>query len=123
MLRFFKPRLLALALGLGLVCAFPAATAAGVLTTQTNQVILSCTDGHSVILWVDSATLSSLTADVAAINGSGTGTSCGLKTTASNPPDGAAEGEGGKVRPEQNGEQPPGRDGEVDGVRLQPLRP
>lgn len=91
MLRFYKPRLLALALGLGLICAFPAATAAGVLPTQTNQVILSCTDGHSVILWVDSATLSSLTAEVAAINASGTGTSCGLNTKASDPPSGTAK--------------------------------
>jgi hypothetical protein len=38
-----------------------------------------------VVLWVDSATLTSLTADVAAINSSGAGTSCALNTTASDP--------------------------------------
>jgi hypothetical protein len=85
MLRFFKPGLLALVVSVGLIAAFPASTAAGILPTQTNQVILSCTDGHSVILWVDSATLTSLTADVAAINSSGTGTTCTLNTTATDP--------------------------------------
>src|ERR1051325_6385171 len=32
--------------------------------SQSYQVILSCTDGHSVVLWVDPATLTSLAADV-----------------------------------------------------------
>jgi hypothetical protein len=82
--RSFQPGLLALAV-MGLICAFPASTAAGILPTQTNQVTLSCTDGHSVVLWVDSATLTSLTADVAAINSSGTGTTCTLNTTAVDP--------------------------------------
>jgi hypothetical protein len=85
MLRFFKPGLLALVVSVGLIAAFPASTAAGILPTQTNQVILSCTDGHSVILWVDSATLTSLTADVAAINSSGTRTTCTLNTSATDP--------------------------------------
>jgi len=53
--------------------------------SQSYQVILSCTDGHSVILWVDSATLTSLAADVDAINASGTGVSCTLESTALDP--------------------------------------
>ncbi len=52
---------------------------------QSYQVILSCTDGHSVILWVDSATLTSLAADVEAINASDTGVSCTLDSTALDP--------------------------------------
>ena len=52
---------------------------------QSYQVILSCTDGHSVILWVGSATLTSLAADVAAINASDTGVSCTLDSTALDP--------------------------------------
>lgn len=60
----------------------------GALSTdlgQSYQVILSCTDGHSVVLWVDSATLTSLAADVEAINASGTGVSCTLDSTAIDP--------------------------------------
>ena len=52
---------------------------------QTYQVILSCTDGHSVILSVGSATLTSLAADVEAINASDTGVSCTLDSTALDP--------------------------------------
>src|SRR3989441_13005718 len=52
---------------------------------QSYQVILSCTDGHSVILWVGSATLTSLAADVEAINASDTGGSCTLDSTALDP--------------------------------------
>src|SRR5436190_410564 len=52
---------------------------------QSYQVILSCTDGHSVVLWVDAATLTSLAADVDAINASGTGVSCTLDSTALDP--------------------------------------
>jgi hypothetical protein len=85
MLRFFRPGFLALVLSVGLIAALPASTAADILPTQTNRVILSCTDGHSVILWGDSATLTGLTADVAAINSSGTGTSCTLNTAATDP--------------------------------------
>ena len=53
--------------------------------SQSYQVILSCTDGHSVILWVDPATLTSLAADVEAINASDTGVSCTLDSTALDP--------------------------------------
>src|SRR6184192_798473 len=52
---------------------------------QSYQVILSCTDGHSVILWVDPATLTGLAADVEAINASDTGVSCTLDSTALDP--------------------------------------
>lgn len=52
---------------------------------QAYQVILSCTDGHSVVLLVGSATLTSLAADVEAINASGTGVSCTLDSTAIDP--------------------------------------
>jgi hypothetical protein len=53
--------------------------------SQSYQVILSCTDGHSVILWVDPATLTNLAADVDAINASGTGVTCTLESTALDP--------------------------------------
>src|SRR5438094_8540051 len=53
--------------------------------SQSYQVILSCTDGHSVVLWVDAATLTSLAADVDAINASGTGVTCTLDSTALDP--------------------------------------
>jgi hypothetical protein len=52
---------------------------------QSYQVILSCTDGHSVVFWVDEATLTSLAADVDAINASGTGVTCTLDSTALDP--------------------------------------
>jgi hypothetical protein len=53
--------------------------------SQSYQVILSCTDGHSVVLWVDPATLTSLAADVDAINASGTDVTCTLDSTALDP--------------------------------------
>ena len=53
--------------------------------TNTTQVTLSCTDGHSVIFDVNQITLTSLLADVQAINASGTGTSCTLTTAAIDP--------------------------------------
>jgi hypothetical protein len=55
--------------------------------SQTNnaQVTLSCNDGHSVIFNVDQLTLTSLLADVQAINASGTGTSCTLTMAAIDP--------------------------------------
>ena len=53
--------------------------------SQSYQVILSCTDGHSVVLSVDAATLTSLAADVDAINASGTGVTCTLDSTALDP--------------------------------------
>jgi len=53
--------------------------------SQSYQVILSCTDGHSGVLSVDAATLTSLAADVDAINASGTGVTCTLDATALDP--------------------------------------
>ena len=53
--------------------------------SQSYQVILSCTDGHSVVLWVDPATLTSLAADVEAINATDTGVSCTLDSTTLDP--------------------------------------
>jgi hypothetical protein len=80
-----KRLMLALAAGLGLAAALPGSVGADISLTQTNQVTLSCNDGHSVILDVDSTTLASLAADVQAINTSGTGTSCSLNTTTIDP--------------------------------------
>src|ERR1700732_3260417 len=54
-------------------------------TINNTQVTLSCNDGHSVIFNVDQITLSSLLADVQAINASGTGTSCSLTIAAIDP--------------------------------------
>ena len=53
--------------------------------TADTQVTLSCNDGHSVIFEVDQFTLTSLLADVQAINTSGTGTSCTLTMSAIDP--------------------------------------
>ena len=53
--------------------------------TGNAQVTLSCNDGHSVIFDVDQITLTSLLADVQAINASGTGTSCTLTMAAIDP--------------------------------------
>src|SRR5439155_5683100 len=53
--------------------------------TTNTQVTLSCNDGHSVIFNVDQITLTSLLADVQAINASGTGTSCTLTMAAIDP--------------------------------------
>src|SRR5437016_6890008 len=52
---------------------------------NTTQVTLSCNDGHSVIFAVDQVTLTSLLADVQAINTSGTGTTCTLTMAAIDP--------------------------------------
>jgi hypothetical protein len=76
---------LAVAASLGLVGVLPGSVAADVSLTQTNPVTLSCNDGHSVILGADSATLTSLAADVQSINTSGTGTSCSLATPTIDP--------------------------------------
>jgi hypothetical protein len=65
------------------VVLLPASVGADISPTQTTQVTLSCADGHSVILWADAATLTSLTADVQALNASGA--SCTLGTTAADP--------------------------------------
>jgi len=53
--------------------------------TVNTQVTLSCNDGHSVIFAVDQITLTSLLADVQAINTSGTGASCTLTMAAIDP--------------------------------------
>jgi len=76
---------LALGLTLGLTAATPSGVAADISLTQTNQVILSCNDGHSLVVLVDSATLTSLVADVASINSSVTGLSCTLDTAIVDP--------------------------------------
>lgn len=74
--------LLAMVASLGLVPA----TSSGALGDVTGTaVVLSCSDGHSVALTADTATLASLTSDVSAINASGTGTSCTLDTPAIDP--------------------------------------
>src|SRR5207302_3987618 len=54
-------------------------------TIGDTQITLSCNDGHSVIFEVDQITLTSLLADVQAINASGTGTSCTLTMAAIDP--------------------------------------
>jgi hypothetical protein len=69
------------ALVLVLVFAHPASSQ----TVNNTQVTLSCNDGHSVIFEVDQITLTSLLADVQAINASGTGTSCTLTMAAIDP--------------------------------------
>src|ERR1700758_1812557 len=53
--------------------------------TANTQVTLSCNDGHSVIFNVNQITLTSLLADVQAINSSGTGTTCTLTMAAIDP--------------------------------------
>ena len=58
---------------------------AQITTTPNAEVTLSCTDGHSVIFEADQTALTSLLADVQAINASGTGTTCALTTAAINP--------------------------------------
>ena len=68
--------------------ARPGRMATDVISTdlsQSYQVILSCTDGHSVVLSVDPATLTSLAADVDAMNASGTGVTCTLDSSALDP--------------------------------------
>src|SRR2546422_6576543 len=64
-----------------------AATAAGGAAADVSgtPVTLSCNDGHSVIFEVDQITLTSLLADIQAINASGTGTSCTLTMAAIDP--------------------------------------
>src|SRR5438128_281855 len=52
---------------------------------SVSQVILSCNDGHSVIVSVDQITLTSLVADVQSINASGTGFSCTLNNAPTDP--------------------------------------
>ena len=52
--------------------------------TSLTSVVLSCSDGHSVALTVDQATLTSLLADVQALNLSGTN-SCTVDTATADP--------------------------------------
>jgi len=68
----------------------PGSVAAGISPPQTTQVTLSCSDGHSVALGADPATLSSLAADVQAINTSGA-MSCALDPSASDPSSGTSK--------------------------------
>ena len=75
------------ALVLVVVSAHPAQSQ----TVNNTQVTLSCNDGHSVIFDVDQIALSSLVADVQAINASGTGTSCTLTMAAIDPSSETAE--------------------------------
>jgi len=61
--------------------AFVASASQGALAaTGDTQVMLTCNDGHSVIISVDLITLTSLAADVQAINSGSTGLSCTLDT-------------------------------------------
>jgi hypothetical protein len=80
-----KRLVLTLAVSLGLTAALPGSVAADISLTDTNQAVLSCNDGHSGVLWVDSTTLTSLAAEVASINTSATGLSCTLDTVTIDP--------------------------------------
>src|SRR5436190_11076779 len=80
----------ALAASLTVVALVPGSVAADISPTQITQVALSCSDGHSVVLGVDPATLSSLTADVQAIN-TGGAMSCTLDSSAAAPSTGTAD--------------------------------
>jgi hypothetical protein len=55
------------------------------INTTNTQVTLSCNDGHSVIFDVNQTELTSLLADVQAINASGTGNTCTLTMAAIDP--------------------------------------
>ena len=68
----------------GLLFLFPVVHSLQAQTVDT-QVTLSCNDGHSVIFGADQTALTSLLADVQAINTSGTGSSCTLATAAIDP--------------------------------------
>jgi hypothetical protein len=63
----------------------------GQAQTTLTQVALSCTDGHSVIFVADQLTLTSLLADIQAINASATGTTCTLAMAAIDPSSESAE--------------------------------
>ena len=77
--------ILALGASLGLSVATSLGAAGDTSLTQTTQVSLTCSDGHSVILDVDPTTLTNLTADVNSINASGTGLSCTLDPASIDP--------------------------------------
>lgn len=76
---------LALLVSVGLTAGLSGSVAADINLTETNQVALSCNDGHSVMLWADATTLAALTSDVESIDASGTGLSCTLDTTTIDP--------------------------------------
>jgi hypothetical protein len=77
-------RTLAVSAAAALLFLFPVVHPAQAQTVDT-QVTLSCNDGHSVMFEADQIALTSLLADVQAINASGTGTSCTLATAAIDP--------------------------------------
>ena len=56
MISFFR-RVFGLAVAVGLVAVFPASLAADIGPAESTQVIVSCSDGHSAILWLDAAAL------------------------------------------------------------------
>lgn len=70
---------------LGLAIATSVGGSAGIDLTETTQATLSCNDGHSATLAVDPATLNSLASDVAAVNASLSGLSCGLSSASVDP--------------------------------------
>lgn len=77
-------RVLAVNTAVALLLVFPVVRPSEAQTLDT-QVTLSCNDGHSMIFKTDQTALTSLLADVQAINASGTGTSCTLATAAIDP--------------------------------------
>jgi hypothetical protein len=70
------------ALLLAFAVAYPAHAQ---ISTSDSQVTLSCTDGHSVTFAADQAEITSLLADVQAINSSGTGNTCAVSIAAIDP--------------------------------------
>jgi len=64
------------------VALLPGSVAADITPLQTTQVVLSCADGHSVVLFADPATLTSLTSDVQSLNA--LGADCTMSTSAAN---------------------------------------
>jgi hypothetical protein len=75
----------AIAASLGLTAATSLGAWGDISLTENTQVTLSCNDGHSVVLFVDPATLTNLTTDVNSINASGTGMICTLDTASIDP--------------------------------------
>ena len=66
--------------GLTVAASMPAAA-----DISLTEVVLSCSDGHSVSIAVDQVGLTSLLADVSAINASGTGLACTADTPSVDP--------------------------------------
>ena len=67
------------------IAAFWASLPSAMAQIGITQATLSCNDGHNVIFDVDQTALTSLLADVQAINISGTGLSCALTTATIDP--------------------------------------